>query len=251
MLTFKEQISDTILAYKKNREDAEASVEKVIENYQKNNKLFDKYQPQYKIQAFKEAVDIETKPIIEDAKKTDIVLNQKVKAIIDEKKKEVLPKQKEKSPDYALKVSNALKYLEIEGKKLTDETAFNILKDFIDDYDQMKLFKQVIKRQLNIETFTEVDGTAKFPQTFSKFNKIQILLNTFDEMEKISNTLFLIYKDAYQFVLFYNARIEFPALNSYTYQELANEDNIIELAEIIDNFVENENSIVKNINEVH
>lgn len=250
MLTFKEQISDTILAYKKNREDAEASVEKVIGNYQKNSKLFEKYQPQYKIQAFKEAVDIETKPIIEDAKKTDIVLNQKVKAIIDEKKKEVLPKQKEKPADYALKVSNALKYLEIEGKKLTDETAYNILKDFMDDYDQMKLFKQVIKRQLNIEVFENMDGTARFPQTFGNFNKIQMLLNTFDEMEKISNTLFLTYKDTQQFVDFYDAWVEFPALDKYTYQENTGEDSIIELAEIIDNYITDENSIVKDIHSV-
>lgn len=250
MSTLKEQISDTILAYKKNREDAEASVEKIIENYKKNPELFEKYQPQYKIQAFKEAVDKETKPIIEDAKKTDIVLNQKVKAIIDEKKKEVLPKQKEKPADYALKISNALKYLEIEGKKLTDETAFNILKDFMDDYDQMKLFKQVIKRQLNIEVFENMDGTARFPQTFGNFNKIQMLLNTFDEIEKISNTLFLTYKDAQQFVDFYDARVEFPALDKYTYQENTGEDSIIELAEIIDNYITDENSIVKDIHSV-
>ncbi len=245
MSKLKEKIQQVIIAFTKNNVDSENEIRKIIEGYCKNPSMFRKFQPQYKIEAFKEAVDAETKPISEGVDKTNKLFNQKVKAIIAEEKENVLPKPKEKSADYAIRVSNALKYLEIESEKLDDETAFEILKDFVDDYEQMKLFKQVIKRQMKTDILEDVEGKSKFPKTFGNFNKIEMLVNTFNEMEAIANVLFLKGTNKSETYIFDNAMVQLPLLSLPGYTELTNEDEIIKLAEIIDITVNEINSIVK------
>lgn len=244
MSKLKEKIEQVVNAFRQNNEESEKSIRKIIEGYCEND-TFKKFQPQYKIDAFKEAVELETKPISENVDKTNQLFNQKVKAIIIEEKENILPKVKEKSADYAIRVSNALKYLEIEGEKLNDETAFEILKDFVDDYEQMKLFKQVIKRQMKTDILEDVEGKSKFPKTFGNFNKIEMLVNTFNEMEAIANVLFLKNTKKYEEYFFCNAMIQLPLLSLPRYTELTNEDEILKLAEIIDITVNEINSIVK------
>ena len=41
----------------------------------------------------------------------------------------------DKSPDYAIRVSNALAFLQLEGSEITDATAAQILKDFLGDVE--------------------------------------------------------------------------------------------------------------------
>lgn len=245
MSKLKEKIEQVIIAFTKNNVDSENEIRRIIERYCAEPSKFEKFQPQYKIDAFKEAVELETKPISENVDKTNQLFNQKVKAIITEEKENILPKVKEKSADYAIRVSNALKYLEIEGEKLNDETAFEILKDFVDDYEQMKLFKQVIKRQMKTDILEDVEGKSKFPKTFGNFNKIEMLVNTFNEMEAIANVLFLKNTKKYEEYIFCNAMIQLPLLSLPGYTELTNEDEILKLAEIIDITVNEINSIVK------
>lgn len=245
MSKLKEKIEQVVIAFRQNNEAAENEIRRIIEKYCENPSVFKKFQPQYKIEAFKEAVELETKPISEGVDKTNKLFNQKIKAIITEEKENILPKAKEKSADYAIRVSNALKYLEIEGEKLNDETAFEILKDFVDDYEQMKLFKQVIKRQMKTEILENVEGKSKFPRTFGNFNKIEMLVNTFNEMEAIANVLFLKGTNKSETYIFDNAMIQLPLLTLPQYTELTNEDEILKLAEIIDITVNEINSIVK------
>lgn len=250
MSKLKEKIEQVVDAFKQNNEESEKRIRTIIEGYCKND-TFEKYQPQYKIEAFKEAVDAETKPISEGVDKTNKLFNQKVKAIIAEEKENVLPKPKEKSADYAIRISNALKYLEIEGEKLNDDTAFEILKDFVDDYEQMKLFKQVIKRQMKTDILENAEGKSKFPKTFGNFNTIEMLVNTFNEMEAIANVLFLKGTNKSETYIFDNAMIQLPLLSLPGYTELANEDEILKLAELIDITINEMNSIVKNKNYVN
>ena len=249
MSKLKEKIEEVVNAFRINNEEGEKEIRKIIEKYVANPSIFSKFQPQYKIEAFKEAVDIETKPISEGIEKTNILYNQRIKAIIAEEKENILPKPKEKSVDYTVRVSNALKYLEIEGEELKDETAFEILKDFVDDYEQMKLFKQVIKRQLHRD-LENAEGKNIFPNTFGNFSKIERLLNTFDEMELIANVLFLKSHPHSEMYIFDNAMIQLPLLSLPGYEELTNEDEILKLAEIIDITVNELNSITKNKNQV-
>lgn len=251
MPKLKEKIENVVIAFQQNNEEAENKIRRIIEGYCANPSTFKKFQPQYKIAAFKEAVDAETKPISENVDKTNKLFNQKVKAIIAEEKENIIPKSKEKSTDYAIKVSNALKYLEIEGNELSDETAFQILKDFVDDYEQMKLFEQVIKRNLKTNMLIDEYGKHIFPKTFGNYNEVKMLLNTFGEMETIANVLFLKNRPYSEMYIFDNARIKLPLLSLPGYTEQTNDEEIIKLAEIIDVMVANKNSLVSNINEVN
>ena len=252
MPKLREKIDEVITTYTKNNVNSEREIRNIIQGYCANPSRFEKYTPEYKIDAFKEAVEIETKLIMENVDKTNQLFNQKVKALVAEEKEKILPKPKEKSADYAIRISNALKYLEIEGNQLTDETAFEILKDFIDDYEQMKLFKQVIKRQMhNPFEFEDEEGKCNFPRTFGNYNKMQMLVNTFSEAETIANVIFLKGTKKYETFIFDNARIDLPLLTLPSYDEINNQDEIIKLAEIIDITVDEQNSIVSEKNKVN
>ena len=252
MPKLRERIDKVITAYVKNNVDSEREIRNIIQGYCANPSRFEKYAPEYKIDEFKKAIEKETKPIMENVDETNQLFNQKVKALVAEEKEKVLPKPKEKSVDYAIRISNALKYLEIEGNQLTDETAFEILKDFMDDYEQMKLFKQVIKRQIyNPFEFEDEEGKCNFPRTFGNYNKIQMLVNTFNEMEAIANVIFLKGTKKSEEFIFCNATIELPLLTLPHYTEINNQDEIIKLAEIIDMAVAEQNSLVSEKNKVN
>lgn len=243
MSNLKEKIEKVKKAFDKNNAIAESEMRKIIQGYVENPSEFEQYQPQYRPELFRKAVNEKTTPIMEDVNKMNIVFNQKVKAIIEEEKSAILPKPKEKSADYSIRISNALKYLEIEGEKLDDDIAYEILKDFMDDYEQMKLFKNVIRRQMKLEILEGYDGKCILPKTFGNFNKMEMIINTFSEMESIANVLFLKNQTKKEQFIFYNARVELPLLSVPGYQELTNEENIINLAEIIDSEVKRMNNI--------
>lgn len=243
MSNLKEKIEEVKKAFDENNAIAESEIKKIIEGYVKNPSEFEQYQPQYRTELFRKAVNEKTNPIMEDVNKMNIVFNQKVKAMIEEEKSIILPKPKEKSADYSIRISNALKYLEIEGEKLEDDTAYEILKDFVDDYEQMKLFKNVIKRQMKLEELEGYDGKCILPKTFGNFNKLEMIINTFSEMESIANVLFLKNQPRKEQFIFYNARVELPLLSLPSYQESTNQRDIINLAEIIDSEVKRMNNL--------
>lgn len=245
MPKLKDKINEVVTAFKQNNADTEKEIKKIIDEYKKNPLKFKDFKKEVMGQVVLTAVKEQTKPIMENWKKTNILFNQKAKAIILEEKENIIPKPKEKSDDYAIRISNALKYLEIEGQELKDETAFQILKDFVDDYEQMKLFKQVIKRQLKTNLLEDMEGKTIFPKTFGKFNKIEAIINTFNEMETIANILFMKGTPNSEMYIINNARIQIPTKFEYLgYEENTNDDNIVKLAEIIDKTIENMNNSV-------
>lgn len=86
---------------------------------------------------------------ISKAEKLSEVLNQKLKLVIAGAKDEILTeisKAEIKPADYAVKIGNALLFLDDEGDTLTDESAYLILKDFVNDFEQMRLFKRRIEK---------------------------------------------------------------------------------------------------------
>lgn len=240
-----EKIEQVVIAFKQNNKATENEIRKIANEYKENPSKFKDFKEEAMGQVIFLAVKEQTNPIMENWNNTNQLFNQKVKAIIAEEKENILSKPKEKSADYAIRVSNALKYLEIEGEKLNDETAFGILKDFIDDYEQMRLFKQVIKRLLKTDMLENKEGKTMFPKTFGNFNKMEIIMNTFNEIEAIANVIFLKGKPNTEMYVINNQRIEVPTDFSYLgYEEESNNKNIVDLSEIIDTTVENMNKFV-------
>ncbi len=262
MSKLKERVNEVIVAFKQNNEETEKQIKKITNEYKENPSKFKDFKEEAMGQVIFLAVKEQTNPIMENWNNTNQLFNQKIKAIITEEKENILPKTKEKSADYAIRVSNALKYLEIQGDKLNemiqeekdanitifetaDDVVFGILKDFIDDYEQMRLFKQVIKRLLKTDVLENNEGKTMFPKTFGNFNKIEIIMNTFNEIEAIANVIFLKGKPKAEMYVINNQRIEVPTKFSYLgYEEETNNENIVNLSEIIDTTVKNMNKFV-------
>ena len=104
---------------------------------------------------------------------------------------------------------------------------------------------------MKTDILENAEGKSKFPKTFGNFNTIEMLVNTFNEMEAIANVLFLKGTNKSETYVFDNAMIQLPLLSLPGYTELTNEDEILKLAELVDITINEMNSIVKNKNYVN
>lgn len=219
-------------------------IQAIIEAYHANSKMLAKEIKNiveewgtqvnaYKMEYIQEQIRVEVAATRESSEDLNKTYNQKLNNILDKAKKQVLPElftKPTQSSDYATKVNNALQFLMIEAEQITDDTAYMILKDFIDDLDQMKLFKNVIGKKVDL---IDPNGNSTFPKTFGKLNKIEMVMNTFDEMESIANMLFIYPReDGQTFIV--NGQAYSTPIDSY--EQMAGEDNIISFAGIIEEY---------------
>lgn len=118
--------------------------------------------------------------------KLDAQFNDKLKQIIADEKKVIIGEPAAKPADYEVKISNALKFLELAGDKLTDDQAYGILKPFESDPETMQLFQAAVIK------ITEGQGVWDgFSKTFGKTNEFLALINNFAIVEqKASSRLF-------------------------------------------------------------
>ena len=137
----------------------------------------------YSIEYKKEKI----KELENDAAYFDALFNDKVKKVIAEEKKAIIGEPESKPADYQVQISNALKFIELAGDKLTDDQAYNILKPFQKDYETMQLFKSVVD---GLAKDDGVFGAFKFDKTFGKTNRIMNLAESFEFAEKTSVNLF-------------------------------------------------------------
>jgi len=225
-LELKKKIEELIQAHRENTDNMNATMKATIEKFYSPGGL-----NTYKKDFISEQVQKEFADARKEAELVDSLLNKKLKAVIEAAKKEMLPeyfKKAERSPDFAAKVSNALQFLTLEDDDLTDEVAYLILKDFLDDYDQMLLFKRVIaKKKALVDAF----GNTTFPRTFGKLNQMEAVLNLFNEIETMANNLFLHPRSEGQMYIF-NKQMYSTLVDGN--QEMQDEKYILEYAEKLD-----------------
>lgn len=163
-------------------------------------------------------------------------LNFRTNEIIKNEKNKYFGQEKTTTTDYTMQVSNALKFLEIEGSSIDDEKAFLILKDFMDDHEKMYLFKNVIEKQLDPKNKDQINT---FKKTFGKFNEKESLLNTFGQMESTAKDLFI------RPLSKQNSSIlrgqEFVSKYAPGYSDLTDQLQLVDLAEIVENLVPEDN----------
>jgi len=181
----------------------------------------------------KSAVTKQINEVKSQAAKTAAVFNQKLKVVIEKKRKELTPKSVSKSADYAARISNALDFLKLHGSSLDDKAAFMILKDFTDDIDTMKLFKGVVERQVGAADFLNAES-MNFPLTFAKLLQVESLFNIIDGIELFANKLFLWGKLEDKRYFFADS---YFSLTRERYEELHGEQNIIRLAKTLDTMI--------------
>ncbi len=235
------KIKEIIAAYQGSLNVCIAEIKKVFEQFTGENGINANvmYKPEY----IRETINKEMTALLDSNKKLNGVYNQAVKNIIEAAKKQLLPilfKQDLKPADYATRVATALQLIQIEGKEITDEAAYDILKDFIDDYNQMKIFKRVIGKHAELEN---AFGGTNFPKTFGKLNRIESILNTFNEMELIAESIFL-HKKLNGRIYTVNSVQYILPMDGYT--ETTDELALVDFASIIDGIAE-DNEFIRNV----
>lgn len=231
-IELKTKVANLINAHRSTMEQCIVDMRAVLDKW-KDPSTISKYTHEYFCSAVQEELD----SVAVESDKTDTVLNQKLKTVVAEVKNEVLPfisNKPNKPVDYATQVNNALQFLSLEGEQLTDEKAFKILKAFLDDFEQMDLFADVVEKQIGYSTFMDSQGGCRFEKTFGKTNRIRTLLNLFNEVEAITENIFLFPKKDAKSVIINNV-----AFNTKQdgYLETSSESNILNLCDAIENIV--------------
>lgn len=232
MFELVKKIQELIDAYHGNNEELAKEIKRIVEEWGQQVNAF-------RMEYIQEQISNEVEAALKDANKVNEVYNQKLKVVIDEGKKQILSnylKKFEKPADYATQVSNAIEYLKLEGEEITDESAYMYLKDFMEDYDQMKVFKNVIEKlikRINPTGLTDAEGKTTFPKTFGKLNKIETILNSFNEIESIAENLFIYPREDGQTFIMNGQSYSVPV---DSYEQMAGEENIIDFAKIIEEY---------------
>jgi len=225
-IELKKKIEELIQAHRTNNETLNATMKDTVEQFFSEGAI-----NTYKKEFVAEQVQKEFADARKSAEQVDALLNRKLKAVIEAAKKAMIPeyfKKADRSPDFGSRVSNALQFLMIEDDELTDESAYLILKDFLDDYDQMLLFKRVIGKK---NALVDSSGNTTFPRTFGQLNKMEAVLNLFNEVETMANNLFMHPRSEGQTYIFNNQM--FATLVD-GYQEGYDERYILDFAETLE-----------------
>ena len=114
------------------------------------------------------------------------VLNASARGAVEHLSGKAVPalSTSEKPADYAVRISNALQFIQLEGAAISDETAAQILRDFTGDMEIMQRFRSVLEKQIapSDRQIADQYGNTTFPQTFGqlfKYEKFRDALQSF------------------------------------------------------------------------
>ena len=245
-LGLKDRIQKIIEAYKANMTSQQEEIKGILEPFKVPS-----YASRFTTDGLKETIKEQMDVVIGNWKKYDTTLNQQVKEVIAAAKENFLKAlglgaDAKKPADYATRIANAREFLKDELGVLPaeavldanaasdlDDTMHTILKDFIDDYDTMKLFKNMVQRK--VANFTGADGECIFPKTFGKMTKVDSIMNTLEEMDGLAEMLFLHERDIQNYLAYQGLFFGYPVDR---YSEVADEQSMIDGATILDDLAD-------------
>ena len=116
-------------------------------------------------------------------------LKETVQSYIDDVKNIVY--MPPKRPDnFESKVANAITFLKTYGEKITDEQAYSVLKDFVEDYDIMCQFNAMLEGQVHtVDAINNLPVFMRFPHTLGNWNGVNAVMEKLNELEKITDEL--------------------------------------------------------------
>ena len=211
--------------------DTRAFVEKPIFA----TELLRRYSPQAAAENLNGTID----KMVAQANAIDMLYNAEIKKAVKDARKNTLPdavRNREVPADYQLQISNALTLLNMSGDKITDDEAFDILKPFFNDWEQMHAFERVIMHNFE-RTPSELGAfglRSRFPKALGGILDIaDTHTRLFDEAEKLAKSLFTSHGTYLHavYVSGYEIKGEYIADG---YEQLAAQDRIIEIAQNID-----------------
>lgn len=235
-LGLKDKINNLIKAYKEYGKAQGDAIKAVLEPF-KVPSYVSRFTQEGLVTEIKESMDA----ILSDWKKYDKVLNDQVAAVVDSAKKELMSaihlNQVNKSADYAVRIANAREFMKLELESdcsdvaKLDEALFPILKDFIDDYDTMKLFAKMVEIKAHVPA-ANASGEPSLPKTFGKMMKVDSIMNAINEVEESAAMLFIHARTSVDEVIRIHGAIYGVPIDGYS--EQADEENIIINATILD-----------------
>ena len=130
-----------------------------------------------------------------DAASYDALFNNKVKEVIAEEKKAIIGEPESKPADYQVQISNALKFIELAGDKLTDEQAFELVKPFLGDHQTMKYFYAALSRMNGLYVTSSILGAfEKIEKKFDLFHNTY--KNFFNNGTYTTNSLLAVMRES-------------------------------------------------------
>ena len=250
-LGLKDKIQKIIDAYKANMTIQQDEIKGILDPFKVPS-----YASRFTIDGLKETIKEQMDVVIGNWKKFDMTLNQQIKEVIASAKADFmkslgLDAPAQKTADYATRIANAREFLKDELDSIEADTIFDaasaadlddtmhtILKDFIDDYDTMKLFRKMVQRKVN--NFVDANGECVFPKTFGKLTKIDSIMNTLDEIDATAESLFLHDRDVQNYLAYQGLFYGFPVDR---YSEDVDEQSMIDGATILDDIADHLDSL--------
>lgn len=245
-LGLKDKIQKIIDAYKANMTSQQDEIKGILDPFKVPS-----YASRFTIDGLKETIKEQLDLVNGNWKKFDKTLNQQVNEVIaaakaDFRKALGLDAPAQKPADYATRIANARGFLKDELDAVSADTIFSadnaaemddtmhtILKDFIDDYDTMKLFKKMVQRK--VDNFFNANGECIFPKTFGKLTKVESIMNTLDEMDATAEMLFLHERDVQNYFAIKGLFYGFPVDR---YAEGVDEQTMIDCSVILDDLAD-------------
>ena len=245
-LGLKEKIENMINMYHTNANDQADAIKKVLEPF-KVPSYVNRFTQEGIEQTIKEGMN----DILSDWKKYDKTLHDQVVAVIESAKKDIIDalhlNQTNKSADYAVRIANAREFVKMEVEDRfqdvmtannehkaimeLDDALFLILKDFVDDYDTMKLFAKMVEIKAHVPA-ANASGEPSLPKTFGKMMKIDSIMNAVNEVDEAAAMLFIHDRISVDEVIRIHGAIYGVPVDGYS--EQADEENIKMNATILD-----------------
>ncbi len=190
----------------------------------------------YTTEHLQKNLDSMRKAALNEFYKNSELLNVKAKNYISELKNMILPALSdiEKPSDYAVRVNNALQFIQLEGEKVDDATASQILRDFLNDIEIMQRFRSVIEHQKG-KKLSDAYGRTTFPLTFGQLQRCEQFFEAFAELEATTDHLF-IYKKAETETEYASNGVKL-VVPMDSYSQLISEKNAVEQAETLEKMV--------------
>lgn len=204
------------------------------------------------------------------------MLNDRLANIVESTKNQInevlLIKDSKKSADYAIRIANAREFLKMELDNLQDDSfivddseqikgwngiidesnaknldseMFLILKDFVEDFETMKLFKKMVQKK--VKNYYNSNGECIFPVTFGKVSEYESIFNAIDELEDLSQNIFNHEKVKGEMLISIRGHHYFLPDDGYTEKE--EEINLEHISLILDDIMDNINTSEEYVND--
>jgi hypothetical protein len=232
-VNIKEQLAQLISKYNASQQSLADNVRALNQKY-KEDVQAKTYTPEHLREVYEENKAALLAVAAEKAK----VLNASARGAVEHLSGKAVPalSTSEKPADYAVRISNALQFIQLEGAAISDETAAQILRDFTGDMEIMQRFRSVLEKQIapSDRQIADQYGNTTFPHTFGQLFKYEKFRDALAELQEMADTLFIRKLSQTETEYLHGATLSVPTDG---YMQLVTERNIIEQAETVENMI--------------